>query len=136
MVFQSSFCLHQCDKRHNFKVFHSAVSISGKTDAATLEQLATGRALMHSIRQMPGSPKSVAEQVAILYAGTNKWLADIATARLPEALKALSSALETTQTGQAYARRVRENPVLDDELKTMLDGLMQDVLSAYNPKRK
>ena len=119
-----------------YRELEAFTSFSSDLDAATLEQLATGRALMHSIRQMPGSPKSVAEQVAILYAGTNKWLADIATPRLPEALKALSSALETTQTGQTYARRVRENPVLDDELKTMLDGLMQDVLSAYNPKRK
>ena len=119
-----------------YRELEAFTSFSSDLDAATLEQLATGRALMHSIRQMPGSPKSVAEQVAILYAGTNKWLADIATARLPEALKALSSALETTQTGQAYARRVRDNPVLDDELKTMLDGLLPDVLTAYNPKRK
>jgi F-type H+-transporting ATPase subunit alpha len=119
-----------------YRELEAFTSFSSDLDAATLEQLATGRALMHSIRQMPGSPKSVAEQVAILYAGTNKWLADIATPRLPEALKALSAALETTQTGQAYARRCRENPVLDDELKGMLDALMQEVLTAYNPKRK
>jgi F-type H+-transporting ATPase subunit alpha len=119
-----------------YRELEAFTSFSSDLDAATLEQLATGRALMHSIRQMPGSPKSVAEQVAILYAGTNKWLADIATARLPEALKALSGALDTTPTGQAYARRCRENPVLDDELKAMLDALMQDVLTAYNPKRK
>ncbi|MBQ9693469.1 MAG: F0F1 ATP synthase subunit alpha [Kiritimatiellae bacterium] len=119
-----------------YRELEAFTSFSSDLDAGTLEQLATGRALMHSIRQMPGSPKSVAEQVAILYAGTNKWLADIAAVRLPEALKALATALETSKTGQTYAQRFRESPVLDDELKGLLDTLMQEVLTAYNPKRK
>jgi F-type H+-transporting ATPase subunit alpha len=119
-----------------YRELEAFTSFSSDLDAGTLEQLATGRALMHSIRQMPGSPKPVAEQVAILYAGTNKWLADIPTPRLPEALKALATALATSQTGQQYTTRFNASPVLDDELKGMLDTLMQEVLAAYNPKRK
>ena len=119
-----------------YRELEAFTSFSSDLDAATLEQLATGRALMQSIRQKPGSPKAVAEQVAILYAGTNKWLADITPARLPDALKALADALENSKTGQSYAHRFRESPVLDDELKGMLDALMQEVLTAYNPKRK
>ena len=119
-----------------YRELEAFTSFSSDLDASTLEQLATGRALMQSIRQKPGSPKSVAEQVAILYAGTNKWLADITPARLPDALKALADALENSKTGQSYAHRFRESPVLDDELKGMLDALMQEVLTAYNPKRK
>ncbi len=119
-----------------YRELEAFTSFSSDLDAGTLEQLATGRALMQSIRQKPGSPKSVAEQVAILYAGTNKWLADITPARLPDALKALADALENSKTGQSYAHRFRESPVLDDELKGMLDALMQEVLTAYNPKRK
>ncbi len=119
-----------------YRELEAFTSFSSDLDAGTLEQLATGRALMHSIRQMPGSPKPVAEQVAILYAGTNKWLADIPTPRLPEALKALATALTTSQTGQQYTTRFNASPVLDDELKGMLDTLMQEVLAAYNPKRK
>ena len=119
-----------------YRELEAFTSFSSDLDAGTLEQLATGRALMQSIRQKPGSPKSVAEQVAILYAGTNKWLADITPARLPDALKALADALENSKTGQSYAHRFRESPVLDDELKGMLDALMQEVFTAYNPKRK
>jgi F-type H+-transporting ATPase subunit alpha len=119
-----------------YRELEAFTSFSSDLDAGTLEQLATGRALMQSIRQKPGSPKAVAEQVAILYAGTNKWLADITPARLPDALKALAEALENSKTGQSYAHRFRESPVLDDELKGMLDALMQEVLTAYNPKRK
>ena len=119
-----------------YRELEAFTSFSSDLDAGTLEQLATGRALMQSIRQKPGSPKSVAEQVAILYAGTNKWFADITPARLPDALKALADALENSKTGQSYAHRFRESPVLDDELKGMLDALMQEVLTAYNPKRK
>jgi F-type H+-transporting ATPase subunit alpha len=119
-----------------YRELEAFTSFSSDLDAGTLEQLATGRALMQSIRQKPGSPKTVAEQVAILYAGTNKWLADITPARLPDALKALADALENSKTGQSYAHRFRESPVLDDELKGMLDALMQEVLTAYNPKRK
>ena len=110
-------------------------SFSSDLDAGTLEQLATGRALMHAIRQMPGSPKTVAEQVAVLYAGTNKWLVRIPVTRLPEALKALRTALSESATGQAYDARFRKSPVLDDELKGLLDDLMKEVLTPFQQKK-
>ena len=110
-------------------------SFSSDLDAGTLEQLATGRALMHAIRQMPGSPKSVAEQVADLYAGTNKWLVHIPVTRLPEALKAIHVALSESATGQAYDARFRKSPVLDDELKGLLDDLMKEVLTPFQQKK-
>ncbi len=119
-----------------YRELEAFTSFSSDLDAGTLEQLATGRALMRSIRQMPGSPMPVAAQVALLYAGTNKWLVRIPEHRLPEALKALTAALETTQVGQLYARRFRERPELDAELKSQLDALMQEALGAYQPAGK
>ena len=119
-----------------YRELEAFTSFASDLDAGTLEQLATGRALMHSIRQMPGSPMPVANQVAVLYAGTNKWLVNIAIHRIPEAIKALNLAIENSAAGQAYASRFAKSPVLDDELKAMLEGLMHDALSAFQKARK
>ncbi len=116
-----------------YRELEAFTSFSSDLDASTLEQLATGRALMRSIRQMPGCPMPVSAQVALLYAGTNKWLVRIPERRLPEALKALSDALDGTQTGQAYARRFRESPTLDDGLRELLDALMREALGPFQP---
>ena len=119
-----------------YRELEAFTSFASDLDAGTLEQLATGRALMHSIRQMPGSPMPVANQVAVLYAGTNKWLVNIAIHRIPEAIKALNLAIENSAAGQAYASRFAKSPVLDDELKAMLEGLMHDALSTFQKARK
>ena len=111
-------------------------SFSSDLDAGTLEQLATGRALMHAIRQLPGSPMPVSVQVAVLYAGTNKWLVRIPVGRLPETLKALRAAIADSQTGQTYDARFRKSPVLDDELRGLLDSLMREVLTPFQQNAK
>lgn len=119
-----------------YRELEAFTSFSSDLDATTLEQLAVGRALMHSIRQMPGSPMPVANQVAVLYAGTNKWLVQIPVQRIPDALKALAGAIENTQAGQQYARRFNQKPVLDDELKSLLDALMETALTSFQVNRK
>ncbi len=119
-----------------YRELEAFTSFSSDLDAGTLEQLAIGRALMHSIRQMPGAPMPVANQVALLYAGTNKWLVGIAVEKIPDAIKALALAIENSQTGQAYAKRFREKPAMDDELQGLLDRLMQEVLGTFQTARK
>ncbi len=119
-----------------YRELEAFTSFSSDLDAGTLEQLAVGRALMHSIRQMPGAPMPVANQVALLYAGTNKWLVGIAVEKIPEAIKALTHAIESSQVGQAYAKRFREKPAMDDELQGLLDRLMKEVLGTFQTARK
>ena len=119
-----------------YRELEAFTSFSSDLDAGTLEQLAVGRALMQSIRQKPGSPMSAACQVAILYAGTHKWLVGIPERRRPEALNTLAEALESSQSGQAYALRFKKAPVLDDELKSMLDTLMKDALGPFQTPAK
>lgn len=114
-----------------YRELEAFTSFASDLDAGTLEQLAVGRTLMFSIRQKPGSPMSAANQVALLYAGTRKWLARIALTKIPEALAALSSAIADTLSGQAYARRFEQNPVLDETLEQMLETLMKEVLPPF-----
>ncbi len=118
-----------------YRELEAFTSFSSDLDANTLEQLAVGRALMHSIRQKPGAPMPVANQVALLYAGTNRALLNIPDSRLPEAIQALFNALETTQTGQSYVQRFNSSPVLDDTLKALLDQLMLEALVPFEKKR-
>ncbi|MEG2725026.1 MAG: F0F1 ATP synthase subunit alpha [Kiritimatiellia bacterium] len=118
-----------------YRELEAFTSFSSDLDAATLEQLAVGRALMCSIRQMPSSPMAVSHQVALLYAGTNKWLISIPESRLPEAFKTLFAAIDTTQTGQSYAQRFHHNAVLDDELKSLLDALMEETFTSFQIRK-
>jgi len=114
-----------------YRELEAFTSFASDLDAGTLEQLAVGRALMFSIRQKPGCPMSAANQVALLYAGTRKWLARIALSKIPDALAALSAAIADTLSGQAYARQFEQNPVLDETLEQMLETLMKEVLPPF-----
>ena len=114
-----------------YRELEAFTSFASDLDAGTLEQLSIGRALMYSIRQMPGRPMSAAEQVAVLYAGTNKWLVQVSVSQIPEALKALHVAIEDSLTGQTYSKRFAAKPELDDELKALLDALMREALSPF-----
>jgi F-type H+-transporting ATPase subunit alpha len=50
---------------------------SSDLDKATLQQLARGQRLRELLKQPQNSPKSVEEQVALIYAGTNGYLDDL-----------------------------------------------------------
>ena len=53
-------------------------------DKATLAQLARGVRLRELLKQPQGSPKSVEEQVAVIYAGTNGYLDDLEVTVVPD----------------------------------------------------
>jgi F-type H+-transporting ATPase subunit alpha len=63
---------------------------SSDLDAATLQQLARGQRLREILKQPASSPKSVEEQVALIYAGTNGYLDNLA---VPLILVSLNTAI-------------------------------------------
>jgi len=114
-----------------YRELEAFMRFSSDLDAGTLEQLAVGRSLMHVLRQVPNKPVAVHKQVAVLYAGTQKALVKVPDSRLQEVVKALYDAIDTREGGRAYAARFAARPVMDDELKGLLAGVIEETVKPY-----
>ncbi len=114
-----------------YRELEAFMRFSSDLDANTVEQLAVGRSLMHVLRQPPNQPVAVHKQVAVLYAGTKKAFTKVPELRLREAMKALYDAIDMRELGQAYTARFEAKPVLDDELKGMLETLIEETVNKY-----
>ena len=114
-----------------YRELEAFMRFSSDLDANTLEQLAVGRSLMHVLRQPPNKPVAVHKQVAALYAGTQKAFVKIPDLRLKEAVQALYDAIDNREPGLAYTVRFEAKPALDDELKRMLEDLIEDAVKKF-----
>jgi F-type H+-transporting ATPase subunit alpha len=101
-------------------------------DKATLQQLARGQRLRELLKQPQSSPKSVEEQVALIYAGTNGYLD-----KLPVPLvSAFGSALEEYLTVKdlRFFNLVKESKKLTPEseelLKEAIAKVQQEILTS------
>ena len=96
-------------------------------DKATLAQLARGVRLRELLKQPQGSPKSVEEQVAVIYAGTNGYLDDLEVTSVPEFLEGLIEYINVKDT--SFIKMVKESkklaPEAEELLKTAIDKVKQ-----------
>jgi F-type H+/Na+-transporting ATPase subunit alpha len=91
---------------------------SSDLDKATLQQLARGQRLRELLKQPQNSPKSVEEQVALIYAGTNGYLD-----ALPVPLvSAFASSLQDYLTGKdtRVIQMIKESKKLSPEAENLL----------------
>jgi F-type H+-transporting ATPase subunit alpha len=114
-----------------YRELEAFMRFSSDLDANTLDQLAVGRTLMRVLRQPPNQPVAVHKQVAVLYAGTQKAFVKVPDLHLQEAMKAIYEAIDARELGQAYTARFQAKPAMDDELKQMLNVLIEDVVKKY-----
>jgi len=104
---------------------------SSDLDAATMEQLASGRRLMEVIKQPPNKPLAVHKQVAILFAGTRKHLNAISEQDVQPFSHALFDAIDASETGKAYTARFQKKAEIDTELQGLLERLIQDTVLPF-----
>ena len=101
-------------------------------DKATLQQLARGQRLRELLKQPQNSPKSVEEQVALIYAGTNGYLDSLPAALVGTFVSELQDYLTTTDT--QFINLVKESKKLDNQSETLLKDailkIQQKVMSA------
>jgi F-type H+-transporting ATPase subunit alpha len=114
-----------------FRELEAFMRFSSDLDPSTLDQLDVGRALMGVLRQLPNHPVPAHKQVAALYAGSNKGFLGIPDSRFPEAIRALYEALDNTEAGRAYTERFKAKPVMDEELKGLIDPLIRATLHPF-----
>ena len=98
-------------------------------DKATLAQLARGQRLRQLLKQPQNSPKSVEEQVALIYAGTNGYLDDLAVGTVTAFVAALQEYLMVKDT--RFFNLVKESkklaPDSEELLKEAIAKIKQEV---------
>ena len=118
-----------------YRELEAFMRFSSDLDANTLDQLALGRSLMQVLRQPPNRPVPAHKQVAVLYAGTQKAFTQVPGNRMSDALQSLYSTIDTMESGRTFTARFTDNPVLDDELKALLNTVIEAALSPFRNSR-
>jgi F-type H+-transporting ATPase subunit alpha len=111
--------LAQFDELEAFAQFASDL------DAATQAQLSRGQRLRQILKQPQNFPLSVWEQVAVVYAGLNGYLDDIATDKVIDFCAGLREYLKTNKP--RYVEIVSTEKQLNDEA----EGLLKDGINEY-----
>jgi len=94
-------------------------------DKATLQQLARGQRLRELLKQPQGSPKSVEEQVALIYAGTNGYLDSLAIPVISSFAANLQEYITIKDT--RFFNIVKESKKLTPEAETILKEIIEKV---------
>jgi F-type H+-transporting ATPase subunit alpha len=92
-------------------------------DKATLAQLARGQRLRELLKQPQNSPKSVEEQVALIYAGTNGYLDSLPVAIVNSFGVSLQEYLSVKDT--KFISLVKESKKLD----SISEGLLKEAIA-------
>lgn len=95
-------------------------------DKATLKQLARGSRLRELLKQPQNSPKSVEEQVALIYAGTNGYLDELTLSLVKPFASMLQEYLTVKDT--RYTEMVKASKKLDPEAETLLKEAITKVI--------
>ena len=100
-------------------------------DKATLAQLARGQRLRELLKQPASTPKTVEEQVAIIYAGTNGFLDDLEVSQVTPFCVALKEYLFVKDTSFVDKIKVSKKIESDSEeiLKTAIEKVKSEMVS-------
>ena len=108
-----------------FAELEAFAQFASDLDAATQSQLSRGQRLRQILKQPQNSPLSVAEQVAVVYAGLNGYLAEIPVEKAAEFAQGLCGYLSTSKA--KYGEIIASEKKLTDEA----EGLLKDAITEY-----
>ena len=115
--------LAQFDELQAFAQFASDL------DPATQAQLARGQRLREILKQKQYSPRSLPEQVAVIYAGINGKLDDIAVEKIADYIEELISYLNTSK--KAFVDEINSTQKLTDEAIKLLEEAITESKQAF-----
>jgi F-type H+/Na+-transporting ATPase subunit alpha len=98
-------------------------------DKSTQQQLNRGARLVEILKQGQYSPLPVAQQVVIIYAGTNGHLDAVPVGDVGKYQTGLASFMETKRPG--ILQRIAEKKTLDDALKAELNDALTDYAKVF-----
>jgi F-type H+/Na+-transporting ATPase subunit alpha len=108
-----------------FAELEAFAQFASDLDKATQNQLARGARLRELLKQSQYSPIPVEEQVAVIYAGTNGYLDEIAVDQVTTFVAGLRTYLHTSQP--AYGETVRAAKALTPEA----EGILKTAIAEY-----
>ncbi len=100
-----------------FAELEAFAQFASDLDAATQSQLARGQRLRQILKQAQNSPLSVAEQVAVVYAGLNGYIDEIAVDKASDFARGLRDYLKTSKV--KYMEIVASEKKLTDEAENL-----------------
>ena len=102
---------------------------SSDLDAATLAQLARGQRLRELLKQPASSPKTVEEQVALIYAGTNGYLDTLMVPKIAEFVEEFQEYLTAKDTRFIESVKKSKKIGSDEEvlLKEAINKIIQNI---------
>lgn len=103
---------------------------SSDLDASTLQQLGRGQRLRELLKQPQSSPKSVEEQVALIYAGTNGFLDNIPVSKVNQFGVNLQEYL--INKDKKFISLVKESKKLAPDSEALLKEAIQKTLEQLN----
>ncbi|KPQ34666.1 MAG: F-type H+-transporting ATPase alpha subunit AtpA [Phormidesmis priestleyi Ana] len=115
--------LAQFDELQAFAQFASDL------DPATQAQLARGQRLREILKQKQYSPRSLPEQVAVIYAGINGKLDNIAVEKVADYVEELIAYLNTSK--KAYVDEINSTQKLTDEALKLLEEAIDESKQAF-----
>jgi F-type H+-transporting ATPase subunit alpha len=116
--------LAQFSELENFSQFSSDL------DIATKKQLARGQRLRELLKQPQSSPKPVAQQVALIYAGTNGYLDDLPVSEITQFSASLEEYLSTKET--KFVELIKESKTLTADAENLLKRAISKILEELN----
>ena len=111
-----------------FAELEAFAQFASDLDKATQNQLACGQRLRELMKQPQGSPLSVAEQVAIIYAGINGLVDDIPVTKVKEFSSKLISYLGTTKP--EYGKAIATTKKFDSDAEQIVKNAAKAVKEA------
>jgi F-type H+-transporting ATPase subunit alpha len=108
-----------------FAELEAFAQFASDLDKATQNQLARGQRLRELMKQPQGSPLSVAEQVAIIYAGINGLVDDVAVSKVKEFSTKLISYLGTTKP--EYGKSIATTQKFDAEAEEIVKNAVKTI---------
>ncbi len=115
--------LAQFDELQAFAQFASDL------DPATQAQLARGQRLREILKQKQYSPRTLPEQVAVIYAGVNGKLDDVPVERVSDYVSDLIAYLNTSK--KAFVDEINSKKVLSDEAVELLNAAIDESKQAF-----
>jgi len=103
-------------------------------DKATQAQLSRGERLVEILKQPQYEPLAVERQIAMIFAGTNGLLDEIAVSDVQAFEKEFYQFIETRHA--AVDAAIREKKQLDDQLKADLTAAIKEFAAEFAANRK
>ena len=114
-----------------YRELQSFAQFGSDLDADTKSRLALGERIVAVLKQSNNAPVEVAHQVCILYAVTNGYLKNIATATIPEFEKRLYEFMDNRHSEILTA--IRTSGKLEPETEAGLKAALDELLTEFVP---